>query len=111
MFLALPLFLAGVSIATMFMFGFRRRKKAYIWFYVITLVIPQAILLLAKDPPGLMLFKAVRPFTIAQSFRLIPYPSSPERSVPLIIALGFAYTVVSTVVGIVVYNKKRFLEE
>ena len=110
MFLALPLFLAGVSIATMFMFGYRRKKKAYLWYYVITLVVPQVILLLAKDPPGLALFKAVRPFTIAQSFRLIPYPSSPERSVPLIIGLGFAYTIVSTVVGIIVYNRKKFLD-
>jgi hypothetical protein len=110
MFLALPLFLAGVSFGTMFMFGFRVRKKAYIGYYLTTLVVPQLILFLAKDPPGLGLFKAVRPYIISQCFRLIPYPSSPERSVPLIIGLGFFYTVASTVVGIIVYNKKKFLE-
>lgn len=110
MFLALPLFLAGVSFGTMFMFGFRVRKKAYIGYYLTTLVVPQLILFLAKDPPGLGLFKAVRPYIISQCFRLIPYPSSPERSVPLIIGMGFFYAVASTVVGIVVYNKKRFLE-
>lgn len=110
LFLALPLFLAGVSIATMFMFGFRVRKKAYIGYFLTTLAVPQLILFLAKDPPGLGLFKAVRPFTISQCFRLIPYPSSPERSVPLIIGLGFLYSVLSTVAGIIVYNKKKFLK-
>ncbi|MCR5002408.1 MAG: hypothetical protein K6A71_11515 [Lachnospiraceae bacterium] len=110
MFLALPLFLAGVSFGTMFMFGFRVRKKAYIGYYLVTLVVPQLILFLAKDPPGLTFFKAVRPYIISQCFRLIPYPSSPERSVPLIIGLGFLYTIASTVVGIVVYNRKKFLE-
>ncbi len=110
MFLALPLFLAGISFATMFMFGFRVRKKAYIGFYITTLLVPQLILLLAKDPPGIGIFKLVRPYIISQCFRLIPYPSSPERSVPLIVGLGFFYTIISTVVGIVVYNKKRFIE-
>lgn len=110
MFLALPLFLAGICFGTMFMFGFRVRKKAYTGFYLVTLVVPQLILFLAKDPPGLAPFKAVRPYIISQCFRLIPYPSSPERSVPLIIGLGFFYAAVSTAVGIIVYNKKKFLE-
>ncbi len=111
MFLALPLFLAGVSFGTMFMFGFRVRKKAYIGYYLVTLVVPQLILFLAKDPPGIGFFKMLRPYTLSQCFRLIPYPSSPERSVPLIIGLGFFYAVVSTAVGIYVYNKKKFIEE
>ena len=110
MFLALPLFLAGVSMGTMFLFGFRVRKKAYIGFFIVTFFIPQIILLLAKEPPGIGFFKMIRPFTIAQCFRLIPYPSNPERSVPLIVGVGFFYTVVSTLVGVVIYNKKRFIE-
>ena len=109
MILALPLFLAGVCFGMMFMLGFKNRKRAYIGYYLLTLALPQLILFLAKDPPGIGLFKAVRPYLISQCFRLIPYPLSPERSVPHIVGLGFFYAAVSTVTGIIAYNKKKQL--
>ncbi|MBR5407099.1 MAG: hypothetical protein IK111_05565 [Lachnospiraceae bacterium] len=107
MFLAMPLFLAGMAFATMFLFCFKDKRKAYAGFFLLTLVIPRIILRLAKEPPGIQVFKFLRRYTISQCFTLIPYPSSPERSVPLIIGLGFIYTAVSTAVGIVVFNKKE----
>ncbi len=106
MFLAMPLFLAGISFAVMFLFCFKDKRKAYAGFYVLTLLIPRIILRLAKEPPGLAPFKFLRKYTISQCFTLIPYPSSPERSVPFIVGLGFVYAIIATAVGIAVYNKK-----
>ena len=106
--LALPLFLAGIAFATLFLFAFEDKRKAYAGYYLTTLVVPRIILRLAKEPPGIPVFKFLRTYTISQCFTLIPYPSSPERSVPLIIGLGFIYAIAATIVGIVIYNKKKF---
>ena len=108
MFLAMPLFLAGMAFATMFLFVFRDKRKAYTGYFILTLAIPRIILRLAKEPPGIPAFKFLRTYTISQCFTLIPYPSSPERSVPLIISLGFIYALIATVIGLVVYNRKHF---
>ncbi|MCR5355868.1 MAG: hypothetical protein K6E63_00540 [Lachnospiraceae bacterium] len=104
MFLAMPLFLAGIAFATMFLFCFKDKRKAYAGFFLLTLIIPRIILLLAKEPPGIPVFKFLRTYTISQCFTLIPYPSSPERSVPRIIGLGLIYAALATVIGIIVYN-------
>ncbi|MCR5507344.1 MAG: ABC transporter permease [Lachnospiraceae bacterium] len=104
--LALPLFLAGISFATMFLFCFKEKWKAYVGYFTLTLIIPRIILMLAKEPPGIGVFKFLRTYTISQCFMLIPYPSSPERSVALILGLGFIYAAIATVIGIIVYNRK-----
>lgn len=106
MVLALPLFLAGISFGNMFLFLFKDRRKAYAGYYILTFVIPRTIMLLAKEPPGFIPCKFLRRYTISQCFTLIPYPSSPDRSVPFIVALGLIYTVVSSVIGIAGYNRE-----
>ncbi len=105
MVLALPLFLAGISFGIMFLFIFKDRRKAYAGFFMITFAIPRLVILLAKDPPGIEIFKVLKRYTISQSFTLIPYPSSPDRSVPFIVGLGLAYSVIATVIGMAVYSK------
>jgi hypothetical protein len=107
MILALPLFLAGICFGMMFLFMFRDKRKAYAGFYILTFVIPRSIILLAKDPPGIGVFKFLRKYTISQCFTLIPYPSSPDRSVPFIIGLGLVYAVLSTVIGAAVYCREE----
>ena len=107
MVLALPLFLAGISFGIMFLFIFRDRRKAYAGFYILTFAIPRLVILLAKDPPGVGVFKVLKKYTISQCFTLIPYPSSPDRSVPFIVGLGIVYSVISTVIGIAVYNSSE----
>lgn len=106
LFLAMPLFLAGISMGMMFLFCFEDKKKAFVGFYIVTLAIPRLIILLAGSTFGIGFFKLLRKYTISQCFTLIPYPSSPDRNIPLMIALGFIYSVLSTVIGIIVYNKK-----
>ena len=103
MVLALPLFLAGICFGMMFLFIFKDKRKAYAGFYILTFAIPRIIIRLAKDPPGIGVFKMLRKYTISQCFTLIPYPSSPDRSVPFIVGLGLVYSVISTAVGVAYY--------
>lgn len=110
MFLALPLFLAGISFAVMFLFIFKEKWKAFVGFYIVTFGIPRLIILLAGDSFNIPFFKTLRTYTISQSFTLIPYPSSPDRNVPLIIALGLIFTAISVAVGIIIYSRKELKE-
>ena len=79
---------------------------AYMGFATITVIIPQLIRIFSLDSFKLGFFRAIRRYTITQSFGLVPYPSYPERSVPLIVAIGIVYGVAAMVIGIIVYNKK-----
>ena len=105
-FLSLPLWFAGISFAIMFLFIFKERWMAYMGFAAITVIIPQLIRIFSLDSFKLGFFRAIRRYTITQSFGLVPYPSYPERSVPLIVAIGIVYGVAAMVIGIIVYNKK-----
>lgn len=104
--IAIPLWIAGLAIAMMCLFMFEKRKMAFIWYFVITLVIPRLIMLLAAEPFRIDFFRFLRRYTISQNFSLIPYPADPARSVPLTIALGIIYTVVATVIGCIAYSRK-----
>ncbi|MCR5733784.1 MAG: hypothetical protein K6G22_04165 [Lachnospiraceae bacterium] len=105
---AIPLWMAGIGIANMFLFMFEDRKKAYIGYFLLTLVLERGIMLLAAEPLEIEFFKSLRRLTVTQNFSLIPYPADPARNIPLTIAVGIIYFVVSTVIGAVVYNKKEF---
>lgn len=105
--IAIPLWFAGVSFGNMFLFIHQNKKKAYIGFFVLTLIIPRAIMLLAAEPLSIPFFRMLRVYTISQNFSLLPYPADPARNVPLTIALGIVYTVISTVVGVNVYYFKK----
>lgn len=104
--LSLPLWFAGISFAIMFLFLFEKRWKAFAGFAFITVIIPQLIRIFSLDTFKSDIFRIIRRYTITQSFGLIPYPSYPERSVPLIITLGIAYGVAAAVIGMLCYNRK-----
>ncbi|MBQ6575852.1 MAG: hypothetical protein IJL90_07085 [Lachnospiraceae bacterium] len=104
--LSLPLWFAGISFAVMFLLVFEAKWKAFAGFAVITVIIPQLIRIFSLDTFDIEFFRIVRRYTITQSFGLVPYPSYPDRSVPLIITLGFVYGIIAAVVGIVCYNRK-----
>jgi hypothetical protein len=105
-FLSLPLWFAGVSFAIMFLFLFEVRWMAYMGFAIVTVIIPQLIRIFSLDSFGIGPMRMIRRYTITQSFGLVPYPSYPERSVPLIITLGILYGVIAMMIGIIGYNKK-----
>ena len=104
---AVPLWIAGISIGMMCLFTFENKKKAYIVFFVITLIIPRFIMYFAAEPFSLAPFIAVRKLLMSQSFGHIPYAADPDRSVPVIVAQGVIYTLISCVVGIIGYRRKE----
>ncbi len=104
--LSLPLWFAGISFAIMFLFLFPNRLGAFLGFAVVTVIIPQFIRIFSLDTFKFELFRTIRRYTITQSFGLVPYPSYPERSVPLIITLGIVYAVIAIVIGLIVYGRK-----
>ena len=104
--LALALWFAGLAFAMMFLFMFEKKWKAVVGFAVVTVVIPQIIRIFSLDSFKFEFFRMIRRYTITQSFGLVPYPSYPERSVPLIVAIGLVYGVLATVIGIICYNRK-----
>lgn len=106
MLVSVPLWIAGVSFGFMFLFMFESKKKAYIGFFVLTLVIPRFIMFFAAEPFSLSPFLLVRKILISQSFGHIPYIADPQRNVPYIICQGIVYTILACVVGIVNYNKR-----
>ena len=106
MLVAVPLWIAGVSFGVMCLFLFENKKKAYIVFFMITLVVPRLIMFFAAEPFSLAPFIAVRKILISQSFGHIPYIADPNRSVPFIVCEGIIYTIIGCVVGIVGYRKK-----
>lgn len=107
MVIAIPLWFAGVSFGNMFLFVFKSKKKAYIGFFILTLIIPRAIMLLAAEPLSVAFFRFLRTYTISQNFSLLPYPADPARNVPLTIALGIIYTIISSSIGVIVYARKK----
>lgn len=108
MVIAIPLWIAGVAFGNMFLFVCDKKKFAYIWFFVLTLLLPRTIMQLAAEPLKLAPFRFLRTYTITQNFSLIPYPADPARNIPLTIALGIIYAVIASVIGCVCYNRKKF---
>lgn len=107
MWIAIPLWVAGVSFGNMFLFIFEDKKMAYAGYYVLTLLIPRLIMALAAEPVSLTPFKFLRRFLISQGFGLLPYPADPERNVPLIISVALIYTCIACIVGAAFYHKKK----
>ena len=106
MLVAIPLWIAGISIGMMCLFVFEKKKTAYIVFFVITLIVPRFIMFFAAEPFSWGAFIAVRKILMSQSFGHIPYIADPDRSVPFIVCQGVIYTVIACVIGITQYNKK-----
>ena len=104
--LSVPLWFAGISIAIMFLFMFRKKWAAFFGFVIVTVVIPQLIRIFSLDTFKIELFRTIRKYTITQSFGLVPYPSYPDRSVPLIVTIGIVYGVLAMIIGISSYNSK-----
>ena len=104
--LSISLWFAGISFAIMFLFLIRNRLAAFLGFAVVTVIIPQLIRIFSLDSFKFEFFRIIRRYTITQSFGLVPYPSYPDRSVPLIVTLGIVYGLLALAVGITVYSKK-----
>lgn len=105
MLIAIPLWCAGISFGNMFLFIFKDKRKAYMGFFILTLIVPRLIMALAAEPVSLAAFKWIRQFLITQGFSLLPYPADPARNVPLTITVGCIYAVIACIIGVSVYRK------
>ncbi|MCR4922894.1 MAG: ABC transporter permease [Lachnospiraceae bacterium] len=105
---AVPLWLAGIGFGNMFLFAFKDKRYAYGGYFILTLLLERLIMMLAAEPFEIGLFKLLRTVTVSQNFSLIPYPADPARNIPLTIATGIIYFVVSCILGIILYRKKKF---
>lgn len=107
MLIAIPLWFAGVAFGNMFLFIFEEKNKAYIGYFILTLIAPRIVMAFAAEPLCFGPAKSIRTILITQAFSLLPYPADPARNVPLTIAIGIIYGVIASVVGIIVYHKKK----
>lgn len=108
MLIATPLWIAGIAMGIMYLFMFEDKKKAYIAYFITTILIPRIIMLLSIDQIALKPFMAVKKILITQSFGVIPSPANPARNVTFIVAEGFIYAIIATIIGLICYNKKNF---
>lgn len=105
---AVPLWLAGIGISNMFLFMFDKggKLKPYLCYLGLTVLFERFIMLLAAEPFKLEPFRKLRTVVVTQLFSLIPYPADPARNIPLTIFLGFLYLLISTLIGIHLFNRK-----
>ncbi|MBR2275857.1 MAG: hypothetical protein IJ873_07345 [Lachnospiraceae bacterium] len=103
---AVPLWLAGIGMGNMFLFLFPDKRKAYLYYLGLTVLLERGIMLLAMEPFQLAPFRALRTLTVTQQFSLIPYPADPARNIPLTIFLGFLYLILSTAIGLYFWRRR-----
>ena len=104
--LALPLFIAGLSIANMFCFAHVPRKKAFFFFFLFVVLIPRVIMLLATD--GIRFYPAVviKGFLLTPQFQELQFYAT--RNVTKVLISSVIYIVFSSLYGAYCFDKKEF---
>ncbi len=104
--LAMPLFIAGISIANMFCFAFIPRKKAILMFFLFVVVIPRGIMLLATDsfavPPAIF----IRNILLTPQFQELQFYAT--RNVPKVLISSLIYFILSSAYGVYCFEKREF---
>lgn len=104
--LAMPLFIAGVSIGNMFCFSILPRKKAIFAFFFFVVAVPRAIMLLATDGIRFIPAVMIRNFLLTPQFQELQFYAT--RNVPKIIISSIIYVVFSCLYGAYSFDKKEF---
>ena len=104
--LAMPLFIAGLSIAVMFCFALTPRRKAIAAFFIFVVALPRLIMLLATD--GIRFLPAVwiRNILLTPQFQELQFFAT--MNVPKVIISSVIYIVLSSVYGVYCFEKKEF---
>lgn len=103
---ALPLWIAGLSIGQMFLFAFDDKKKSFIGFYVLVLLIPRAIMLLASEKIHFAPCVWLSGILLTPQFNALQFFFTMDRGKAII--TGLIYTVISTALGITLFYRKKF---
>ena len=111
--LALPLWIAGISIGQMCLYLFPgRKKRAVLLFAILVVVIPRFIMLLASEAIGIAFFVRLTDFIITPQFQALQFLFTMNRGRCCI--LGLVYTILSSAVGIWAlyrYERKQMDEQ
>ncbi|NBH83960.1 hypothetical protein D7X88_13585 [bacterium C-53] len=103
---AIPLWVAGVAMGNMFLFLYRRKRKAFIAFFIVVLAIPRLIMFFAAEPFKLPPFTWITNILITPEFNALQFFFT--MNYKKILLLGTIYTVAACAIGITGYRKKEF---
>lgn len=104
---ALPLWMAGISIGQMFLFSFDDKRNAFSGYYIVVFLIPRVILTLASEKMKVPGFKEISEILITPQFQALQYYFTMDK--PKCYLIGFIYTLISSAIGIwVYYHKENF---
>jgi len=103
---ALPLWIAGISIGQMFLFVHKSNKRnAFVGYYVLVLLIPRVIMLLASESIGLRPFVWLSGIIITPQFQALQFMFTMDRGKCWI--LGGIYTLISSLIGLAAYYRRK----
>lgn len=103
--LAFPLWMAGISIGHMYLYCCDNKKKAFILYFITVLAIPRLIMLLSFESIKLQPFPMLNELLITPEFQALQFFHTMDRAGCWI--KGIVYTVISLVIGITVFYKKK----
>ena len=103
---ALPLWIAGISIGNMFLFASRNKKRAFIGFFLLIILIPRVIMFLAAEPFVLPPFTWITKILITPEFNALQFYFTMNAKKDYL--LGFVYTALSCGYGVWKFNKREF---
>ena len=104
--MALPLFVAGLSIGNMFLFSCRKKEQAYVFFALFVIVLPRIIMLLATDRFNILPFVWISKFLITPQFQTMQFYAT--RDIPKMVISGALYTALSCAIGCINFNRREF---
>ena len=104
---AVPLFMAGVAIANMFLFMISKKTGAYVVFAAAVIVIPRMIMMFAASPFCVTAFKWIKDkLMLTPQFTALQFFAT--RNVPQIIISSAVYIIIAGITGCICYNRKVF---
>ena len=103
--LAVPLFMAGVALGNMFLFMFYDKKKAYVCYFGLTVVLERLIMILGAEPVSIGFFKWMKDRVIITP-RFTELQFYATRDVPKTLTLAAVYIVTAAFLGCLCFLKK-----
>lgn len=103
---AVPLFAAGCSLGMMCLFSFTKKSRAFLIFWILTIIIPRTVMLLGAEPLSIEVFKFIKDkILITPQFTTLQFFAS--RDVPLILITSSVYIILTTLIGGYIFCRKR----
>ncbi len=103
---AVPLFAAGCSLGMMCLFIFEKKLRAFIVFWLMTIVTARVIMILGAEPLSIPFFKFLKDkVLLTPQFTTLQFFAS--RNVPQILVSSAVYIIISTLIGGYVFCTKR----